>query len=70
MAGYCQGTERTKMPPVLESDQAEGNNDEENGFFMNMPSKEERRVAAESDCSNESIPVRTGKQPHEGYGLK
>lgn len=44
------------MSPVLQGNQAKGDDDQEYSLFVNMPSEEERSVAAERYCSYEGIP--------------
>lgn len=57
MAGYRERPERTEIPPVFERDQTEGDNDEENGFFVDVPAEEKGCVAAQSNGTDEGFPV-------------
>lgn len=45
MACYSEGTEGTEVAAVFEGDEAEGYDDQEDGFFVDVPAEEERCVA-------------------------
>jgi hypothetical protein len=47
MACYSEWAERSEVSAVVERDQAEGNDDKENGFLVDVPAEEERGVGAE-----------------------
>ena len=40
MTGYCQRSESTKISPVSQCDQAEGDENSEDSFLMHMPAEE------------------------------
>lgn len=56
MACNSQGSECTKESTVVERNQAEGNDDQEDGFLVNVPAEEEGRVTAECDCAHKRLP--------------
>ena len=47
MACYCEGTECAEVPPVREGEEGEGEEDEEDGFFVDVPAEEEGGEATE-----------------------
>lgn len=59
MPGHSQGPEGPEVSPIFQSNETEGNDDEENRFLVNMPTKEKGRISAESDGTNKRIPVRS-----------
>ena len=56
MASNSQRSERAKVSPVAERNQAEWYNHKQNSFFMHVPAKQEGGVAAQSNCANERFP--------------
>ena len=65
MTRYSERTECTQVAPIFEGDEAEGDEDKENGFFVDMPAEEEGSVAAEGDCTDKGVPDRLEEQPDE-----
>ena len=59
MPRHGQGPERADMASVLESDEAEGDEDEENGLLVHMPPEQEGGIAAQCHGADESVPGRT-----------
>lgn len=55
---YGKGPEGAEVAAVFECDQAEGDDDGEDGFFMDVPAKEEGGIAAESHAADEGVPCR------------
>lgn len=53
-----KGSEGAKVASVLERQQAERDDDEEDGFFVDVPAEEEGSVAAERDGRDEGFPSR------------
>lgn len=56
MAGNGERSESTKISPIFERYQTEGNDDEQNCLFVNVPTEQERRIAAQSYGSHKYIP--------------
>ena len=50
MSGYCKRPECSEVSTVFKRKEAEGNDHEQDGFFVNVPSEEKGGVAAEGDC--------------------
>ena len=61
MAGYGQWSEGAEVSSVLESNQAEWDNNKQYGFFVNVPPKQEGRITAEGDSADECVPGRLEK---------
>lgn len=57
MAGDSQWPECAEVATVLQSDQAEGNDDQKDSFLMNVPTEEERCVSTKRERSYKCIPV-------------
>jgi hypothetical protein len=49
VTGYGERTEGAEISTVLECEQAEGDDDKEDGFLMDMPAEEKGGVAAERE---------------------
>lgn len=62
MSCHGEWSESAKVSSVLQRDETEGKNDQQNGFLMNMPAKQEGRVAAEGHSSDEVVPGCIQKQ--------
>ena len=62
MTRHRQRSECSKVAAVLQGQKAERNDDEEDGFLVNMPSEEKRSVAAECDGADKVVPRRPDKQ--------
>lgn len=61
MTCHRKRTEGAEIPTVLESDQAEWNDNEEDCLFVDVPSKKERGVSAKSNGAHEGCPL--GAEP-------
>lgn len=59
MAGHRERPERAEIPPVLESDQAEWNDNQEHSFLVNMPPEKECGVSTKRNGADEVVPVGT-----------
>lgn len=66
MACYCQRSERAEVAAVLECNQTERDDDQEHSFLVNMPTKEERCVATQSNGADEGLPL--GPEPELDQG--
>lgn len=62
MAGYREGAEGAEVASVFEGEEAEGDDDEEDGFLVDMPAEEEGRVAAECEGADEVVPGRSEEE--------
>lgn len=51
-----KGTESAKVSSVFESNQAEWDDDQEDSLLVDVPTKQERGISAESDSAHKSIP--------------
>jgi hypothetical protein len=51
-----QGAESAEVATIGESDEGEGDDDQEDGFFVDVPAEEKGSVAAEGDGADESLP--------------
>lgn len=56
MACHSKGSEGPKVAAVVERDEAEGNNNQQDSFLVNVPAEEEGCVSAERGSSNEVGP--------------
>lgn len=56
MTSYCEGAEGTEVASVFEGDETEWDDNEEDGFFVDVPAEEEGGIAAEGYCADEGIP--------------
>ena len=56
MTGYCQRPERSEISAIFERKKAEGDDDEKDGFLVDVPAKQEGGVPAEGKGGNESVP--------------
>lgn len=56
MAGHSQWSKCAEVPAIMKGNQAEGNDDKQNGFLMNMPSEEKGSITTKSDCADENLP--------------
>lgn len=59
MARYCERPECAEISSVFERDQAEWDDDQENGFLVDVISEKERGVSAERDRADKRFPVGT-----------
>jgi hypothetical protein len=59
MACYGEWAERSKVSAIIERNQAEGDDDKENSFLMDVPAEEERGVGAEGGSCDKVGPCRT-----------
>ena len=58
MAGDSKRPEGAEIASILESEQAEWDDDKKNCLLVDVPAEQERSIAAESDCRNEVVPCR------------
>jgi hypothetical protein len=65
-----QRSESSQVPSVPQGNQTEGNNDQQDGFFMNVPSKEKRGIATQRDGADEILPRTVPEKLDEGQDLK
>lgn len=56
MTGNRQGSEGAKVTPVFESQEAEWDDDEQNGFLVHVPAEEKRGIAAKRHGCNKGLP--------------
>lgn len=70
MPGNGQGSKGTKVSTVPEADQGEGDEDQEDGFFVDVPAKEEGGVGAQSDGANKRFPVWLEEEANERDDLE
>lgn len=70
MASDGEGTESTKEATIAESDEGGGNEDQQDGFLVNVPAEEERGVGTESGGANEGGPGGVEKEADEGDDLE
>lgn len=56
MTRYHQRPEGAQMSSVPECDETEGNNDEQNSLFVDMPPKEKGCIPTKSDGTDEGFP--------------
>ena len=56
MASYGEGAEGAEVATVFEGDEAEGEDDEEDGFFVDVPAEEEGGVATEGEGADKGLP--------------
>lgn len=70
MAGYGQGTEGAQMASVLERDEAERDDDEEDGLFVDVPAKQKRGISTQRDGPYEAVPGGQPEQLGERDGLE
>lgn len=70
MTRHCQGSECTKISSILERNEAEGNDDKQDSFLVNVPTEQERRITAECGCSNKGMPARAEEEFGERNGLE
>lgn len=56
MAGNSQRPEGSQMTSVSKGDKTKGDDDKKNGLLMDMPAKEERRIATQGDSTDERLP--------------
>lgn len=57
MSRNRQRSEGAEVATVLEGDETEWDDNEENGFLVHMPAKEERCIATEGDRTDKGIPT-------------
>lgn len=57
MPSNCEGAESAEVATVLQGDETEGDNNQKNRFLVYMPTKEERCVTTQGNCTNECIPA-------------
>ena len=65
MACHSQWTEGTEVPAIVECNEAEGNNNQQDGFLVDVPAEEERGVSAESGSCNKVGPCRSKEELDE-----
>lgn len=70
MPCYCEWAKRGEVPSIFESNQAERDDDQKDGFLMNMPAKKERGISTQGDSADKGIPIRTTPELHQGNQLK
>lgn len=56
MACYGERPEGTEIATIGECDEGEGDDDQEDCFFVDVPAEEEGGIAAEGDGSDEGFP--------------
>lgn len=56
MTRNCERPESAQVSSVFQREEAEGDDDEEDRFLMDMPAEEERCVAAERDRCHKIVP--------------
>lgn len=56
MASDGEGTESTEVAAIAESDEGGGNEDQQDGFLVDVPAEEERGVSAEGGGADEGGP--------------
>jgi len=55
--------------PIFQCQEAERDDDEEYGFFVYVPTEEERSIAAKSDRADKSVPGRLDEELREAHLL-
>ncbi len=70
MARHRQRPERAQVPPVLERDQAERDDDQQHRLLVHVPAKQKRRVAAQRHRPDEGVPRRLQEQLQQRDGLE
>lgn len=55
MASDGEGAECAEVSTVFEGEEAEGDDDEKDGFFMDVPAKEKGGVATEGEGTEEGV---------------
>jgi hypothetical protein len=65
VACHSQWAESTEVPAVVECNKAEGNNNQQDGFLVDVPAEEERCVSAESGSCNKVGPCRSEEELDE-----
>ena len=58
MAGDSEGSECAEVTTVFEGEEGEGDEDEEDCFFVDVPAEEEGGVGAEGEGANKCGPGR------------
>lgn len=68
----CDGerSKRGKVSSVSQRNQAKGDNDEQDGLFVDVVAKEKRRVAAERRGADKVLPRRLGLQKELDEGKR
>ena len=56
MASDSQGPKSAVIPAILKRDQTEGNNDEQNCLFVNVPSEQKGCISAERHGADKGFP--------------
>lgn len=56
MTSNRQWAKGTEMSSVPERDKAKGDDDQQNGLFVNVPPKEKRCIPAKSDSTDKCLP--------------
>jgi hypothetical protein len=62
VASNRQRPKGAEEPAVVKGDQTERNDDKEDRFLVNVPTKEEGSVATQRDCANKRLPRRFVEQ--------
>lgn len=70
VTSYRERTEGTEVATVFEGDEGEGDDDEEDGLFVDVPAEEEGGVATEGDGTDEGIPCWIEEEFYEGDDLE
>lgn len=69
MARNNQRPECTEVSSIRQGNQAKGDDDQKNCFFMHVPAEKERRVSAQRHGSDEVFPSRPSKELDQGESL-
>jgi hypothetical protein len=56
VASDRQRPESAKEPAIMQRNQAEGDDDQENRFLVNMPTEKEGSVTTKRDCTDKRLP--------------
>ena len=59
MACHSERSESSEMPAIAQCNQAEWDNDQQDGFFVDVPTKEEGSKGAEGGSRDEVVPCRS-----------
>lgn len=62
MACHGERSEGAEVTAVVKRDEAEGNDDQQDGFFVDVPTEEEGSISAESGSCNEIGPCRSEEE--------
>ncbi len=70
VASDGEGAESTEISAIAEGDKGCGNEDQQNGFLMDVPAEEEGGVGAEGGGADEGGPGGVEEEADEGDGLE